>query len=389
MRKFLLLPILLLPIFLAAQQNKHDAYQNESIGWKKIYNWPPTNKSQQVDDKVYSAAQISIASLMANWMQISYTPKGGLGDVKKTVLPKIGLYNAYNAALPPSYGAVAHIYTFLKKENGKWVNETTHANLWRIMANQVPDYPITDLCNENQYYFVIPGMDKDLINQQASSENSYKKLYDLAAIPGIKKYFNVVLPEFGHLTRSNLIIMSKENQFPFQQLSIGELLSITENTMPYLFEKDKKTLAEQNQGMPADYTFHLNALKQKHDKARATLAQLRAKYKNQLSDSAYLENGNFELTDLANGADIFAGLNEKIKTTYPVYKVKPELQKLCKTDNPQWICISWDGGTMDEPAFRHMHESIINNFNFGYLYNYFFDSEKVNGVNYSPLNKPE
>ena len=389
MKHLISILIILLPAILVAQQNKYDAYQNESIGWKKIYNWPPTTKSVQFDNKVYSAAQISIANQIANWMQMSYTPKGGLGDVKKTVLPKTNMYNAYIAALPISYGVVARTYTFLKKENGKWVNETTHANLWRIMANQVPDYPITDLCNENQYYFVIPGMDKDLINQQASSENSYKKLYDLAAIPGIKKYFNVVLPEFGHLTRSNLIIMSKENQFPFQQLSIGELLSITENTMPYLFEKDKKTLAEQNQGMPADYTFHLNALKQKHDKARATLAQLRAKYKNQLSDSAYLENGNFELTDLANGADIFAGLNEKIKTTYPVYKVKPELQKLCKTDNPQWICISWDGGTMDEPAFRHMHESIINNFNFGYLYNYFFDSEKVNGVNYSPLNKPE
>lgn len=389
MKHSILFLILLLPLILVAQPSGYNAYQNESIGWKKIYNWPTTTKSVQFDNKVYSAAQISIANQIANWMQMSYTPKGGLGDVKKTVLPKTDMYNAYVAALPISYGVVARIYTFLKKENGKWVNETTHANLWRIMANQVPDYPITDLCNENQYYFVIPGRDKDLINRQGSSENSYKKLYDLSSIPGINKYFNVVLPEFGHLTRSNLIIMSKDNQFPFQQLSIGELLSITESTMLYLFEKDKKTLAEQNQGMPADYTFHLNALKQKHDKARATLVQLRAKYKNQLSDPAYLENGNFELTDLANGADIFAGLSDRIKTTYPVYKVKPELQKLCKTDNPQWICISWDGGTMDEPAFRHMHESIINNFNFGYLYNYFFDSEKVKGVEYSPLNKPE
>jgi hypothetical protein len=388
MKLTLFFTVMLLPAFLAAQQNRYDAYQNESIGWKKIYNFPPAIKSQQVDDKVYSAALISVTNLLANWIQMSYLPKGGLGDVKKTVLPKIGLYNAYNAALPPSYGAVAHIYTFLKKENGKWVNETTHANLWRIMANQVPDYPITDLCNENQYYFVLPGMDKELITRQGRNENNYSKLYDLSSIPGINQFFNVVLPEFGHLTRSNLIIMSKDNQFPFHQLTIGELLSITENTMQYLFDKDKKTLAEQNQGMPTDYTCHLNTLKEKHDKAKATIAPLRAKYKNQLSDPAYLEKGNFDITDLANGADILAGLNDKIKTIYPVYRVKPEVLKLCKTDNPQWISISWDGGSMDEPAFRHMHESIINNFNFGYLYNYFFDSEKVKGIDYSPLKTP-
>ena len=389
MKAKLYIVLILFPAVIFAQKSKYSDYENEIIGWKKVYNFPPATKSLQVDDKVYSAAQISITNQLANWMQMSYLPKGGLGDVKKTILPKIGLYNAYNAALPPSYGAVVYVYNFLKKVNGKWVNETTHANLWRIMANQVPDYPVTDLCTENQYYFVLPGMDKDLINRSGSNENSYKKLYDLSAAPGINQYFNVVLPEFGHLTRSNLIIISKDNQFPFQQLTMGELLNVTENTLPFLFEKNKKTIAEQTQDMPAAYTVQLNALKEKHDKARATIAQLRAKYKNQLAEPAYLENGNFEITDLANGADIFAGLNDKIKTTYPVYRVKPGVQKLCKTDNPQWISISWDGGTLDEPAFRHMHESIIQNFNFGYLYNYFFDSEKVKGVDYSPLNKPE
>ena len=39
----------------------------------------------KVDAKLYSANQISICDSLANWIQASYMPKGGLGDVKKAV----------------------------------------------------------------------------------------------------------------------------------------------------------------------------------------------------------------------------------------------------------------------------------------------------------------
>jgi hypothetical protein len=41
-----------------------------------------------------------------------------------------------------------------------------------------------------------------------------------------------------------------------------------------------------------------------------------------------------------------------------------------------------------QPYFVHLHESIINNFNFDYVYNYFFDPEKVKGQPYKPLRSP-
>jgi hypothetical protein len=41
----------------------------------------------------------------------------------------------------------------------------------------------------------------------------------------------------------------------------------------------------------------------------------------------------------------------------------------------------------DEPE-RHMHESIINNFDFQYLYDFFYDPEKVKGKPYRPLRSP-
>ncbi len=60
------------------------------------------------------------------------------------------------------------------------------------------------------------------------------------------------------------------------------------------------------------------------------------------------------------------------------------MAELCKEDRPQWILVSW-WWTPNNPVERYMHESIINNFNFDYLYSFFFDPQKVKGQLYKPL----
>jgi hypothetical protein len=391
MKTILLIIILFLNVFAFSQKNE---YADQYIGWKKIYNFSGVRKGQQVDDKFYTPLQISYCDSIANWMQASYTPKGGLGDVKKTVLEKIGLYNSYNKALPQSYGAVAYTYLFLKKDaKGNWTNETSHAILWKVMANEVPEYLIHDMTTENQYYFTIPGMDEELVKQNGTNEFQYKKLYDLSSHKMIGKYINMVIPEFGDNQRRNVVILSKDNKFPFRQLSIGEVLNVIEKTLPIKLEEEKKKITERTQGNQKDYDFYFNSEKAKHDKAKVTLTKLREKYKNRFGELAYLNSGDFNIIDLSNGSDIFAGYkveeNGIIKKTYPVYGVVPEMQALCKTDKPQWIYISWVGGSLQEPVFQHMHESIINNFDFDYVYNFFFAPEKVKGKNYKPLRSPK
>ena len=60
---------------------------------------------------------------------------------------------------------------------------------------------------------------------------------------------------------------------------------------------------------------------------------------------------------------------------------------LCKKDKPQWILISWDYYPIDAVE-RHQHKAIVNNFNFSYVYNFFFYPEKVKGKPYQPLRSP-
>ena len=63
------------------------------------------------------------------------------------------------------------------------------------------------------------------------------------------------------------------------------------------------------------------------------------------------------------------------------------MAELCKKDKPQWILLSW-WWSPNNPAEKYMHESIVNNFNFPYTYNFFFDPEKVKGQPYQPLRSP-
>lgn len=382
--KYILFAILICgAVFAKAQPTFYDSYTDEVIGWKKIYNYPPATKPIQVEDKTYSASQISVANLLTNWMQMSYMPKGALGDVKKTVLPKLGLYNSYVKALPHSYGAVVYSYVFLKKDaSNKWVNETAHANIWRIMANEVPNadyYGIPFLNNNKEFYFTIPDTDEQRWkNVQENTKNH----------PVIKKYYNTILPDFGGASNGKLIILSKDNVFPFQQLTIGEVLSLCENSISNWFEVEKKKIAEANQypgnkNMYKDYEFHLGQAKEKAGSAKQFLKELNKKYLDRSKQPAFLSNGKFDIADLANKSDIFS---DGENNNYPVYKIKNELKAQCKTDKPQWITISWGGGTLsDDKKYKHFNESIINNFNYDYLYDYFFDNEKVKGKQYKSL----
>lgn len=80
--------------------------------------------------------------------------------------------------------------------------------------------------------------------------------------------------------------------------------------------------------------------------------------------------------------------NTGTNTSFPILKVKKKAQELCKSDQPQWLVIRWNLGMQSHSYFIHSHESILNNFNFDYVYNFFFDPEKVKGQPYKPLRSP-
>jgi hypothetical protein len=159
--------------------------------------------------------------------------------------------------------------------------------------------------------------------------------------------------------------------------------------IPRLFEKEKKKIYEQNRNNQRSIDYLMNTLNERNERFITGLDKTKEKYKDRLGEIT-LTNYQPSVSDLEFG-DVFSSgtLSDPELTSgrVPVYKIDPEMAELCKKDKPQWILVSWQWSPQDRVE-NYMHESIINNFNFEYVYNFFFDQEKVKGKPYKPLRSP-
>jgi len=383
---FVSMAIILSPVSVFAQPIPPQSIEDSVLGWMKIYNFKGVKTGMKVDDKVYSANQISICDTFANWMQASYIPKGGLGDVKKSVSEKLGLYNQNTAALPQSYGAYAKTYTFLKYNSShKMVPENNLGLDWSIYANGVPGWEIGSLSTPTQYYFTMPSFES-----ASGGEEETKKIHDLTKIENLKPYISFWIKNIEAGNGTDYVLLCKNNKSPFIKLTKGEYLQILESAIPRHYEAEKKKIYERDQGNQRSIDYFMKYLDEKIERLKTGLKKTRERYSNRLGELA-MTNKQPGLSDLDNGRDVFSNgyITDPESTSgrVPVYKVDPVMAELCKKDKPQWILVSWWWSPGD-PVEKYMHESIINNFNFDYVYNFFFDPEKVKGQPYQPLRSP-
>jgi hypothetical protein len=370
-----------------AQPVSRQSIQDDVIGWMKVYHFKGVKEPKKVDDKLYSVAQLSICDTLANWIQASYMPKGALGDVKRSVSEQLGLYNQHNAGRPQSYGAYSKTYIELKYNSIKKLEPFTNSNIyWGVFANQIPgDWSVRDICTPTQYYFTMPSFE--------SSENGgeeARKNHDLSKIERLGPYTTLWIKNLGFGGGREAVLLSKDNKSPFVKITKGEYLQQLELALPRYYESEKKKIREREQGVEQRVNAAVKQLDVVVERYREGLRKNKEKYKDRLSEPATTSEQP-GLIDLDAGRDIFNGgyLTDREVTwgRHPVYKVDPAMAELCKKDNPQWILISWDY-TPNDPIDKHQHESIINNFNFDFVYNFFFNPEKVRGQSYKPVRSP-
>jgi hypothetical protein len=365
------------------------SFEDSVFGWYKVYHLKGAKESKKMDNRVYSIAQLSICDSLVNWIQASYIPKGGIGDVKKVVFPKSSVYSPYNIGLPQGFGVTSFLWS-MERKNGKIVPIQETEIPWGIAANEVPGMSINMLSTEKQYYFFMEEGDRFF---EGTSEEVRKK-YEIKSLPQFKKY------NTWHLTSSrydrnaglvDAVLLSKNNQLPFIPVSIGELIQKTGEMIQVKHELEKKKIIEKAQGNQRDIDYFTKYENDKFEKAKTSVVKLLEKYKARLSDRASLPS-NYDYIDLVNGYDIFTRYQieespSSVPHQFPVYKLAPNTYELCKKDQPQWILVTWSWMTSDAGEL-YMHESIINNFNFDYVYNFFFDPEKIKGQPYKPLRSP-
>jgi hypothetical protein len=375
------------PIYVDRIGFKLESIADIDIGWMKIYKHTTPAKGKQLADRIYSANQISYSQQFIEWMQQSYQPRGCIGDAGyyQNTIPKFSGTNSrlgnaismHDNALPHLYGAYSKMYMFLKKDaRGNFVPLHGYADYWRIEANQLKfiSNPVSFISSPEEYYFVLPDFKSNAKGYDADDKAASNLLgFDTHKnIEGYRHFY--IPPKTIDDDAQFVVIMTKDNEpLPFEKISIGEFFTEAEKQFPVWQRADP---------IPVD----------KFSIAQKNLARLKEKYKNKWNNTAEMQLSETQLNlwsfvNATEGRDDMFD-NKDTHTTFPILKVKKAALSLCKNDQPQWLIIRWELGMANEPYCIHMHESILNNFNFEYVYNFFFNPAKVKGQQYKPLRSP-
>lgn len=358
----LLVPLLAQPIPPASIADKE-------MGWLKVYAFKEESEPLKVDTRVYTAAQRTIAVDLANWMQASYSPIGGLGDVVRT-FPGTG------PAVPQSYGVIGKIYTELKYgPNRKLEFYSASHYSWDVMVNGSFGLAADAISTPERYYFTIPTM-----AQQGYSEE-IQKAVDLSGHPFLGQ-FPARLASYSNNGTRTAVLLSKDRRLPFVKLTRGEYLDAVGVAITRTYELDKKKLAEAEQGDQQRIARWITPIEERTAKRREALEANRAKYKSRLQEVAEISTLQPDIK-LEYFPDVFEG-NGSSRMRLPVYAIDAATLERCKSGPPQWIVVSWSA-ELHNPVSKHLYDAVVNQFNIEYIYNRYFDPEKIKGLPYTPL----
>ena len=361
--------VIVLSVPLLAQPIPPGSIVDKEMGWIKVYNFPPATEPLKVDTRVYSAAQRTIAVDLANWMQATYSPIGGLGDVVRT-FPKLG------PAAPQSYGVIGKVYTELKYGANRKIEPVSDSHYsWNVMVNGPFGRPADAINSDERYYFTIPDPVQHGFTEELATA------VDLSRHPFLGQ-FPAWLAAAGNNGTRKSILLSKDRRLPFVKLTRGEYLDALGIAITRTYELDKKKLSEAEQGDAQRIARWITPIEERTAKRREVLAANREKYKNRLQEVAEISTVVPDIA-LERLPDVFEGTGSS-RMRLPVYTVDAATLERCKSGPPQWIVVSWSAELRD-PVSKLLYDAVVNQFNLEYIYNRYFDPEKVKGVPYAPL----
>jgi len=363
----------------SAQNIPPKSIEGQVLGWIKVYEFKDATAPLTAAGRVYSPRQLSIGRLLANWMQASYLPTGALGDVILTRNPNLGLYNQDSAAQPQAYGAEAALYSQLKYDaNKKIVPLTSDASFWTMQANGAFGIPADAINSPDRFYFTLPTF------EQQGYGSELEKAADVSSHPVLGKFPSFFMRNSRSGNRK-YVIVTKDHQLPVVKVTRGQYLDALGAAVARRRSAELKRLTEANPGRPQEVDRWMKIEDTNTARRVAVLDANRQKYRNRLQEPAEIYTDQPSVI-IENDSDVFEG-NGGTPTRLPVYTIDPKLVELSKTDAPQWILISWTA-QLNDPVNLSLHQAMLNNVDVQYIYDYFFDPDKVKGQPYKPLRSP-
>ena len=352
----------------SAQPTSEQRIQDSVIGW-----WDDSyfDNKLKPDNTPLQKEKIAIVNKFVEWMKKTYTPIGGLGTSTRYVDKNnySALFMVWDVSFERTWMDAKGHFKPIDEQNTKF----------RISANTIPSaYGIPFINTASQYLFTWPPNGYSVNNnpaQEASLSN------------------NSNTGKF--LTRVNewsTVYLAPGNQLPFVPVSKGELLQLAEEALGRQLQVEKEDVENKWPGNIKAQQDALEYRKKAIEKYRVNIQQLRDKHKNTLTEPAILRTMQPTMYSFEINPDPFViSKNEETSKQYfPVYKIEPVVLEKCKTSQPQWIAVSFPYETKEDGnQLYEMYTSLTENFNYEYVYNYFFSPEKVKDKPYKPANEKE
>ena len=362
-----------------AQEIPRKSVEGKVLGWIRVYDYKDVTAPLTAAGRVYSPRQLSIARMIANWMQASYLPTGALGDVKVIRNDNLGLYNKDSAGEPHTYGVEAPLYTQLKYDaNKKIVPQTTDAYYWHIKANGTFGIPADAVNTPERFYFTMPTF------EQQGYGPELEKAADVSKHPVLGQFPAFFMRNSASGNRK-YVIVTKNRQLPVVKVTRGQYLDALGEALVRRRASELRRLTEANRSRPEEVERGMKVEDANTARRVAVLDANRQKYRNRLQEPAELQSEQPTVL-IENATDVFEGGGGAPKRL-TVYAIDPKMMELAKTDAPQWILISWTA-VLNDPVSLSLHQAMLNNVNVQYIYDYFFDPDKVKGQPYAPLRSP-
>ncbi len=370
MKKLLILTMFnVLPALSFAQLTPEQRIQDSVIGW-----WD----NNRFDSRIKPATdpvqkkRVEIDDMIVGWMKKTYTPVGGLGTVTRQNFSNGVGFGVYFMVWNVGYDKM-------------WLDEKGHFKPipeentpFAVSVNQLPgSYPVPFLNTGTDLYFTWPP--------DGYFDWQLHKEADPKIHPNVYKYIT-------RINEIHTVFLAPNNKLPFEAVTRAQYLDEAEVSLDKEFQKQKDKINSQwsdTKSREEAYAYQ----QKEFDRYRNAIHKWREKYKTQLTDPAILHNMQPTLiSDFFGDMDPFtiSDIEKSQYHYYPLYRLPAAVIEKCKTAQPQWIAVWFRYQTKENGnQLYEMYRAMTEHLNYDYIYNYFFDPEKVKGMPYRPANEEE
>lgn len=353
-----------------AQLNQEQRIQDSVIGW-----WS-NNKFDHLKpqtDPLGKKKEVQV-NKMLDWMKKSYTPVAGLGTSSRFI-------NKLD------YGVLCYVWNVSHKKewtepNGNFRPISEENTPFWIAANKTfGSFPIPLFKKTNEYYFTMQpdgynGNDNALKNGNGS---------DPRINPNTEKYITWI-------NDWQTVYLTPNNKLPFISITKGELLQRAEESLDQQLANELEDVKAKWPDNKKSQDEAMVFRKQNIEKYRTNIQKLRERHQSSLDEPAVIRDMQPTMYSFQLDPDIFKiETHEKeLKHYYQVYKVDPELYAKMQSDVPQWVAVAFPYETKEKGnQLYELYRSMTENLNYDYIYNYFYNPEKIKGIPYSPANETQ